>query len=511
MDFLSSVKKKISSSFKKSSKKNTKKNIKTRTLTPYNKLDPIEEENESLNKSSTPKSIPIKVKSKSPQTIEEFKLKFPEPLPDKINFDEKVAKKMSALIDKHEDIKPFIGNILFGYLFYLYLFKKYKTKCLIATQQEAFNQTVLEIRLTIDRDKPNINHERLNNLAKKFVKCISQNEPVIIFQLGLDIFVKGKTSGHANLLIYRNNTRQLEHFEPHGSNFKGFDENTMNLVNDVLDKDLNYLVKNMNDELVKKDLLPITLVKAHEVCPRILGVQAYESRSRLKKLPIELGGYCSAWSMFFAEMCLKNPEIPSKQIYKAILDERDKQSDYNSNFKKIIRGNDYNNYFKKMIRGYTCFINNKMAKYFTEILGFEVTSKKLYDYTINEKENVTEINDFLYKLNGLINKEVDPDYEIDITKKDMKDITNYYNTSKKYNTFKKTIKKSTSSSDLSSKEKKSRRVTKQLKEDYDTKLSDFVKKDKEKKTTEKKRKEEAERDARMAEYDEEDDYDEEEE
>ena len=97
MGFFSSVKKKISSSFKKKgkeiSKKNTKKNVKTRTLTPYNKLYPIEEENESLNKSSTPKSIPIKVESKSPQTIEEFHLKFPEPLPDKINFDKKISKK----------------------------------------------------------------------------------------------------------------------------------------------------------------------------------------------------------------------------------------------------------------------------------------------------------------------------------------------------------------------------------------------------------------------------------
>ena len=202
----------------------------------------------SSHKSSTPKSISIKVESKSPQTIEEFNLKFPEPLPDKINFDEKIAKKMTALIDKHEDIKPFIGNILFENLFYLYLFKKYKTRCLIA-QQDAFNQTILEIKIVINQDKPNINDEPLKNLAKKLVKCISQNEPVIIIPLGLDIFVKGKTGGHANLLIYRNNTRQLEHFEPHGSNFKGFDENTMILVNDVLDKDLNYLVKNMNDEL----------------------------------------------------------------------------------------------------------------------------------------------------------------------------------------------------------------------------------------------------------------------
>ena len=93
MGFFTSVKKKISSSFKKSSKKNAKKNVKTRTLTPYNKLNPIEEENESLNKSSTPKNISIKVKSTSPRTIEEFKLKFPEPLSDKINFYKNVAKK----------------------------------------------------------------------------------------------------------------------------------------------------------------------------------------------------------------------------------------------------------------------------------------------------------------------------------------------------------------------------------------------------------------------------------
>jgi hypothetical protein len=425
-NIFTSVKKKISSSFKKSSKKNTKKNVKTRTLTPYNKLNPIEEENESLNKSSTPKNISIKVKSTSPRTIEEFKLKFPEPLPDKINFDEKVAKKMSALIDKHEDIKPFIGNILFENLFYLYLFKKYKTGCLI-TDQDAYNQTILEIRLTIDRDKPNINDERLNNLSKKLVKCISQNEPVIIIPLGLVILVKGESEGHSNLLIYRNNTRQLEHFEPHGSNFKGFDTNTKILVNDVLDKDLDYLVKNINDELGEKGLLPIKLLKAHEVCPRILGVQAYESRSRLKKLPIEPGGYCSVWSMFFTEMCLKNPEISSKQIYKAILDERDKQSDYNSKFKKLIRGNDYNNYFKKIIRGYTCFINNKMAKYFTEILGFEITSEKLYNYSNNPEEDKI-VKDFLYKLNGLINEEVKPDSIVDTRGKDMKDITNYYNT-----------------------------------------------------------------------------------
>ena len=499
MGFFSSVKKKISSSFKKSSKKNTnntKKNVKTRTLTPYNKLYTIEEgedqekstspKMQSRSKSpkkhsspkmqsspkkktsSTPKSIPIKVESKSPQTIEEFHLKFPEPLPDKINFDKKISKKMSALFNKHEDIKPFVGDSLFKDIFYLYLFNKYKTKCLV-THTNANKNTVPEMRIVIDKNKPNINHERLNILAKKLVKCISQNEPIIIFQLSLTIVVSGEAEGHANLLIYRNNTRQLEHFEPHGSDFQGGYTKTMILVNDVLDKDLDYLVKNINDELVEKDLLPIKLVKAHEVCPRKLGIQSYETQSELPELPIEPGGYCVAWSMFFAEMCLKNPEIPSKKIYEAILDEMYKQ-DHDDD------------YFKKIIRGYTCFINNKMAKYFSEILGSEVTSTKLHSYDKQIEETgikPPEVRDLLYKLNGLINKEVNPDSYVDVIGKDMKDITDYYNTLKKYQTFKKTVRKSTSSSDLSSKEKKSRRHTKQLKEAYDTKLSEFVKKKRE--------------------------------
>jgi hypothetical protein len=437
----------------------------------------------SSHKSDTPESISIKVKSKSPQTIQEFNLKFPEPLPDKINFDEKIAKKMSALIDKHEDIKPFMGNTLFKDIFYLYLFNKYKTNCLLTQKYE---NSIPEMRIYINKDEPNINDTPLKHLAKKIVKCISQNEPIIIIPLSLKITTIGETSGHANLLIYRNNTRQLEHFEPHGWDFQGYNESSTNdLVNETLDKDLNYLVKNINDELDKKELLHIKLVKAYEVCPYLNGVQGLEEKSRLPDLPIEPDGYCVAWCMFFVEMCLKNPEIPSKQIYKGILDERLKQG-----------GNI--DYFKKIIRGYTCFINNKMAKYFTEILGYEATSEKLHSY--HKERNTTgvnppEMNILLYKLNYLINKEGYPNHPEDITgNKILKD------TLKKYTSFKKTIRKNTSSSDLSSKERESRRNRRQLKKDYNTKLLEFIDrktaKEKERKATEKIRKaEEKERKA----------------
>jgi hypothetical protein len=433
--------------------------------------------------SSTPKSISIKVESKSPQTIEEFNLKFPEPLPDKITFDEKLSKKMTALVNKHQDIKPFIGDTLFKDIFYLYLFNKYKTNCLVTQKYE---DSIPEIKIFIDKDdEPNINNEPLNHLAKKIVNCILRNERIIIIPLSLKITIMGETSGHANLLIYRNNTRELEHFEPHGADFQGVNEDTQLLVNERLEKDLNYLVENINIKLNEKSLLPIKLLRAHEVCPRLEGVQALEEESRLPKLPIEPDGYCVAWSMFFVEMCLKNPEIPSEQIYRAILDERVK---HGSN----------RDYFKKMIRGYTCFINNKMAKYFSQILGYEITSARLHSF--HEEDYMTGVNppimkDILYKLNYLINEEADPDNPVDIKKnKILKD------TLKKYTSFKKTIRKSTSSSDLSDKEKESRRHIKQLKQAKINKFIEFIDrrtaKEKERKATEKIRKaEEKERKA----------------
>jgi hypothetical protein len=274
----------------------------------------------------------------------------------------------------------------------LYLFNKYKTKCFIAQGRK---NIVPEIKIFINKDKPNINDEPLKNLAEILASCISKNEPIIIIPLSLKIITTENPLGHANLLIYRNNTRQLEHFEPHGVDFQGVSEEAILLVNETLDKDLDYLVKNINIELEEKSLLPIKLLKAHEVCPRLDGVQVLENMSRLPKLPIEPEGYCVAWSMFFAEMCLKNPEIPSEQIYRAILDERIKKG---SNL----------DYLKKMIRGYTCFINNKMAKYFSQILGVETTSAKLHSYH-EEKERTDidppEMTNLLYKLNYLINKE----------------------------------------------------------------------------------------------------------
>jgi hypothetical protein len=162
----------------------------------------------------------------------------------------------------------------------------------------------------------------------------------------------GQPTCHANLLVYRKNTNEIEHFEPHGRRFLG---EHYGIVNDKLTEFLEEAILQLNkifkDEGTK--MSPIVLIKAHNVCPR-MGLQVLEEKSAFPKNPKEPGGYCSAWSMFFAELCLKNPEISSRLIYEAIM-------------KKGELYRNQPNYFKSVIRGYTCFINKKIYKYFGNI------------------------------------------------------------------------------------------------------------------------------------------------
>ena len=223
------------------------------------------------------------------------------------------------------------------------------------------------------------------------MKCISRGNKIIIIPFGLTIDIKGKKYGHANLLIYRRNTNQIEHIEPHGAQYGGPEKvSVVKSIRQYLTTmvyRLNFLIDEENEEERREnhfhfhhpdnDIPRVTLVKSNEVCP-VKGVQALESISLIPKNSIiEPEGYCSAWSMFFAELCLKNPEIPSKQIYAAIL----KKSELYSN---------QNDYLRNIIRGYTCFINNKLAKYFSQIYDEPITSTKLLHlYKLKEKKQVS--------------------------------------------------------------------------------------------------------------------------
>jgi hypothetical protein len=138
----------------------------------------------------------------------------------------------------------------------------------------------------------------------------------------------------------KNKEAVIEHFEPHGSIIQ---ISALEKRNQMIKKNLIFFVNLLNQELKKENLRTVTLVPSNEVCPYIKGLQVLEGESKLKKNKNEPGGYCASWTMFFAELCLRNPEIPSDQVLDLI-------------YRYISNKPNVNDYLKKVIRGYSAYI-----------------------------------------------------------------------------------------------------------------------------------------------------------
>jgi hypothetical protein len=350
-----------------------------------------------------------------------LELKMPEILATKLNYGERIAKKMEKLYQKHTKVQPFDGCFVIETIFFLYLFKKYKMNCIIGN-----NGHDPSIGLVMHYDEINpTTYRPIYKVAKRMFPCIVRGDPIIIIPLTFTVsYIKEPTDGHANILIYRRNTGHLEHFEPHGSIYGGED-----FVIQYINYTLNKLVELLNEHIDHHNITHtqsiqrIVLIKASNVCID-LGVQAIEERSIIpKNALIEPDGYCSAWSMFFTELCLKNPEIPSKQINDAIL------------FKARLY--DTRDYLRNVIKGYTCFINNKIAKHFSYIFDEPVSSAKIHTFD----DPKVEIISFMKKLQDIMDTETgENNTVINITKD-------------RYAEFAQTIHSDTSSSSLKEEER----------------------------------------------------------
>jgi hypothetical protein len=370
-------------------------------------------------------------------------LKMPEILPDEINYNDKIAKKMERMFKEQDKLEPNIGVFYLANLFYLYLFNKYKMSCVLTSNR---NKIAIKLYLKIP-EHPTPKSEREQEAETRYnisnlLGCIMKKHKVIIIPFSITYTIKDKEHGHANLLIYRQNTQVIEHFEPHGNAYYGthhevirpkIEEYLANFIHL-----LNESIRNSDDEefynLSKQDRVNfvatplVTLINSFDVCPVVKGVQALEGNSCIPlNAAIEPAGYCSAWSMFFTELCLKNPDVSSRDIYASIMAKTNLYSNKND-------------YLRNVIRGYTSYINNKIEKYFSVILDEPISTRKIkvfYDKIENKPVNEPtpeDINQYFIKLNQIIIAELDPN-------------NRQNKTGERYNTFKQTIRSATSSSD----------------------------------------------------------------
>jgi hypothetical protein len=289
-------------------------------------------------------------------------LKLPEP----IKVSKKLAQELDELEKKGETIVTICGYSNIESLFYLYLIKKYKSKCVakktnLLDKQDTLLGMSINIKMKLTKEEEAEMREQFINLAKTLTKCIKKGEETIIIPLN---YYKGFLPvGHSNVLIYRRRTNAIEHFEPHGGEFKESEKEQANI-----ERKIDFFIRIFNAELKKDNIHAVTYVAATNVCPYLQGLQTIENNSLLKKSKGEPGGYCSIWSMFFAELCLKNPDKSSEEILEDI-------------YNYLTTKENANNYLKKVIRGYSGYIVETVNIYLKIFFKPTYTVLDIIDFT----------------------------------------------------------------------------------------------------------------------------------
>ena len=295
-------------------------------------------------------------------------------LPSAYNLEKKIKNRLDKFADKMNDSKimKWFGHVFISNLFYIYLFNKYKSKCLVKHKNvEISNYPYLGIKIFLDYERIDQYEDQIfDDVVKQLAKCINRGIETIIIPLTLRV----ENYGHANVLIYRKINNSIEHFEPYGSNAE-----LGEFHQSVLDRKLQTFMYRLNDHLQDEyDVLTqVEFIPAFLVCPHSKGLQELDEEiqnSILANGEEETGGYCVAWSMFFTELVLQNPEISSGELLTNVL----KSTSLNTE------------YIKKLIRGYVLNISEKLEKYFHIFFGGTIHLDTIYKIINSGNEGVIE-------------------------------------------------------------------------------------------------------------------------
>jgi len=284
-------------------------------------------------------------------------------LPTAYKLDKHVKRRLDRFIHKIESAKiiKWLGFPIIANLFFIYLLNKYKSKCLLLGR-DVYGIIYLGITIYINNDIDNYTlnaseKKMFNKIIIELTKCIERGVETILIPLRIDR--DSADACHSNILIYRKNENVIEHFEPHGKIFM------YESYSDKISSKLKTFVSMLNTELKMKGMPnKVKFITASRVCPRINGLQSLETEVKdtiLDDKESESGGYCMAWSLFFAELALQNPTISSNKLLTSVL----KMSKFNST------------YIRNIIRGYVLNINEKLDKYFSVLYGDKVSLEKL--------------------------------------------------------------------------------------------------------------------------------------
>ncbi len=135
---------------------------------------------------------------------------------------------------------------------------------------------------------------------------------------------------HANFLLFDKTTNEIERFEPHG------------LVDNEITNSLNVKLHEMAKDMEYKYIEP-----TDKICPKKgwQALQVEEEDNYNLRLDTDPGGFCTCWTVFYADVRLSFPDLTQYQIVEKILSLLEQKSIYITEF----------------IRNYIQFIVNKVS------------------------------------------------------------------------------------------------------------------------------------------------------
>ena len=211
------------------------------------------------------------------------------------------------------------------------------------------------------------------SFMRKIKECLASDKRFVFWNL--DIMSADGVKAHANLMFYDKNNKSLERFDPHGYS------STVWIQDPRIDKKI---IEFLSNEVSIMDIY--SYIKPQEICP--VGPQNLEKIGDV--IVTDPGGFCAAWSLWYADLRLSNPDIsPSDIIYFAVQNIRDRISE------------DDNNSFTSFIRNYSEFI----YKFYNFLQRDNISSLKIKRLAKGQDFFNVNIDDFNILEKGPVNKD----------------------------------------------------------------------------------------------------------
>ena len=252
---------------------------------------------------------------------------------------EKIVTEFRMARPRISKTTNFSGDAWSEFIGMIYLMYKYPENCIaipdvLLNKKREFRFDPYNIEFShtsLGWSEKNQNFEVPVGLFTSIKKCLKTRSTFIIIPFGFNCI--DESSSHSNLLVYNTKTKELERFEPYGT------------VTDCYNVDgLDLKLKHLFNNNVRKNMIN-NVYEPLSFCPA-KSFQYIEEEQEENSL--ELDGFCVAWSFWYADTRMSNPDKSRSEVVNIAL--------------QTLK-NDYGR-FRTFIRSYSEFLAKLSSKIF---------------------------------------------------------------------------------------------------------------------------------------------------